>query len=325
MLHTLQIRKILHSHSLFVSDIINSIYLEIFMAGKIQKVTREVNGITVEQRSTDGFINATAMCVANDKDISDWLKTDETWSLVSALAESLAIISKYPKSGNSIYKRVSASYPTIVVVKRGSPESGGGTWLHPDLAIQLAQWLDPTFALQVSRWVREWMTSAYNPIQLEADADRVQIRDDLKDSKRLEFTDQIKVFLQAAGSYSPGSFKTNQAFWTAHDKLNQLLTTETAKEMRVRLGEEIGKEITEQQLLRDYFPIKDLANYASLCQAAANEMSLNGTFPLIAIDIAARQVLSPSYVAKPIDFTERINLVRRRLEQKDQIPLLPEN
>ncbi len=31
----------------------------------------------------------------------------------------------------------------------------GGSWIHPDLAVQLAQWISPIFALQVSEWVRE--------------------------------------------------------------------------------------------------------------------------------------------------------------------------
>ena len=30
-----------------------------------------------------------------------------------------------------------------------------GSWIHPDLAIQLAQWISPMFSLQVSRCVRE--------------------------------------------------------------------------------------------------------------------------------------------------------------------------
>jgi hypothetical protein len=30
-----------------------------------------------------------------------------------------------------------------------------GSWIHPDLAVQLAQWISPSFAIQVSRWVRE--------------------------------------------------------------------------------------------------------------------------------------------------------------------------
>ena len=282
------------------------------MAGKIQKVIREVNGITVEQRKNDGYLNATALAKAYEqtsgirKDVRDWTLTERAKSYIELLSAKTGI-------------------PVLVLVQVKKGGSSPGTWIHPKLSIPFGTWLSIEFEMLVSEWVEEWMTSAYNPIQLEADVDRVQIRDDLKDSKRLELTDQIKAFLQAAGSYNPGSFKTNQAFWTAHDKLNQLLTTETAKEMRVRLGEEIGKEITEQQLLRDYFPIKDLANYASLCQAAANEMLLNGTSPLIAIDIAAKQVLSHSYVAKPIDFTEQIILVRRRLEQRDQMPLLPES
>ena len=30
-----------------------------------------------------------------------------------------------------------------------------GTWIHPDLAIQLSQWLSPQFAIKVSLWIRE--------------------------------------------------------------------------------------------------------------------------------------------------------------------------
>lgn len=298
------------------------------MAGKIQKVVREVNGIRVEQRSIDGFINATAMCVAHNKKIDSWFRTGETLELFEALAIDLSI--KYSDLSILDVARLSATkyaeiFPDFIIVKQGSPKNGGGIWLHPDLAVQLAQWCNKPFALLVSRWVREWMTSAYNPIQLEADADRVQMRDNLKDNKRGEFTDQIKLFLIAAGNYLPGSSKTVQMFTKAHDKLNILLTTETAQQMRDRLGHELGETISNQQLLRDYFPIENLADYASLCQAAANEMAMNSTSPLIAIEIAAKQVLSPNYVAKPINFTERIGLVRRRLEQKDQIPLLPES
>jgi KilA-N domain len=295
------------------------------MAGKIQKVVREVNGITVEQRSVDGFINGTAMCVAYNKKIDSWFRTGDTLELFEALAISLSI--KYSDLSILDVARISATkyseiFPDFIIVKQGSPKNGGGTWLHPDLAVQLAQWCNKPFALRVSRWVREWMISAYNPIQLEADADRVQMRDNLKDNKRLEFTDQIKLFLVAAGNYQPGSFKTVQAFTKAHNKLNTLLTTETAQQMRDRLGDELGKTISNQQLLRDYFPIDNLADYGNLCQAAANEMAMNGTSPLLAIEIASKQVLSPKYISKPIDFTERISLVRRRLEQKDQLPLL---
>ncbi len=294
------------------------------MAGKIPMVSRNVNGIFVEQRQTDGFINGTAMCIAHDRRINTWFRTKDTLELFVALAVELGSKIKCSDLSTLDVARLSAAkyaetFPGLVVARLGSPDNGGGAWLHPDLAIQLAQWCNKPFAIQVSRWVREWMTSAHNPIQLEADSDRVQTRDELKDKKRLEFTGQIKAFLESAGQYKPGSFHTNKTFWESHDKLNILLTTETAKQMRERLAQELGRNVSEQELLRDYFPISNLANYASLCQAAANEMALNKTSPLAAIDIASKQVLSFTYVAKPIDFTERIALVRRRLEQRDQM------
>jgi hypothetical protein len=289
--------------------------------GSLHLAIHEVNGIEVEQRMHDGFINATAMCSAYGKDLSNWLKTDETWDLAVELADQLGFQPNSSIRTNSDKTRVSATYPTLVISRRGSPENGGGTWIHPDLAIQIAQWCAPRFALQVSRWVREWMTSAYNPIQLEADADRVAIRDDLGKVKRLELTDQVKSFLEKAGKYDLRNPKTRFYFTNAHDKLNKVITGETSKAMRLRLGEELGRAVSEEELIRDYFPIKDLVNYANLCQAAANEMEVNGTPPLEAIDTAAKRIFPLKFAPKPITFTERIDLVRRRLAQRDQLLL----
>ena len=61
------------------------------MAGKIQKVSREFNGVSIEQRSTDGFINGTAMCVACGKRIDPWLRTKDTLKLFEALAVDLGL------------------------------------------------------------------------------------------------------------------------------------------------------------------------------------------------------------------------------------------
>ncbi len=41
-------------------------------------------------------------------------------------------------------------------VKGGIPEIQG-TWVHPQIAIHLAQWLSPEFSVQVTKWVFEWM------------------------------------------------------------------------------------------------------------------------------------------------------------------------
>lgn len=158
-------------------------------------IEREANGVVVAQRREDGFINGTAMCAAHGKDISDWLKTDDTWDLVTALAEDLGVKPKSHKSGNSVYTRVSASYPSLAIVRRGSPENGGGTWLHPDLAIQLAQWCNKVFAIQVSRWVREWLTTGQTPKETGAKnistSNAVKLLDELKQSLQV-LSEQLK-------------------------------------------------------------------------------------------------------------------------------------
>jgi hypothetical protein len=34
-----------------------------------------------------------------------------------------------------------------------------GTWVHPQVAINLGQWLSPKFAVQVSKWVYDWIST----------------------------------------------------------------------------------------------------------------------------------------------------------------------
>jgi hypothetical protein len=41
-------------------------------------ISHKYNGVVIYQQRDDGFINATAMCVAFDKNVVDWLKTEPT-------------------------------------------------------------------------------------------------------------------------------------------------------------------------------------------------------------------------------------------------------
>ena len=132
-------------------------------------MSRDVNGMPIEQRQTDGFINGTAMSVAHGKELNDWFTTKDTLELFFALADDLRVEIKAGDFRDLDVSRLSASkyaeiFPGLVFSKRGSPLTGGGTWLHPDLAIQLAQWCNKPFAIQVSRWIREWMASALHSV-----------------------------------------------------------------------------------------------------------------------------------------------------------------
>jgi hypothetical protein len=45
----------------------------------------------------------------------------------------------------------------IQTLKGGFPDLQG-TWVHPQVAIHLAQWVSPRFAVRVSQWVYDWIT-----------------------------------------------------------------------------------------------------------------------------------------------------------------------
>lgn len=105
-------------------------------------ISHTVNEIDVPQRSTDGYINATDMCKAAGKSIADFNRLSTTKAFLDELSSDMGI----PIS------------QLIQVLRPGGDGSGQGTWVHPDVAIHLAQWLSPKFAVMVSKWVREWMS-----------------------------------------------------------------------------------------------------------------------------------------------------------------------
>jgi hypothetical protein len=102
-----------------------------------------MNGLTIQARGTDGYINATMLCQAGNKRFFNWYRLDTT----KAFMETLSHETHIPVS-------------QLLDVKRGhSSHFEQGSWVHPDLAVQLAQWISPEFALRVSRWVRELVTT----------------------------------------------------------------------------------------------------------------------------------------------------------------------
>jgi hypothetical protein len=107
-----------------------------------KKTTLTLNDVVIISRSEDNYINATQLCQAGGKKFNDWVRLDSTKQLIFE-AESEAGI---PAS-------------QLIDIKKGNSKSfNQGTWIHPDMAIQLAQWISPTFALQVSKWIRTLFT-----------------------------------------------------------------------------------------------------------------------------------------------------------------------
>jgi hypothetical protein len=106
-------------------------------------IPHEIDNTIIAQRAIDGYVNATAMCSAVGKLYGDYDRLKNTQAFLNELSTDMGI----PIS-------------ELVVVIRGGVRNQQGTWVHPDVAINLGQWCSPRFAVAVSRWVREWSTGS---------------------------------------------------------------------------------------------------------------------------------------------------------------------
>ena len=107
-----------------------------------------LNNQIIQIRSSDNYVNATQLCQAGGKKLNDWTRLGMTKEIINVLELNTGI-----PALNLIDKKVGGNHL--------------GTWIHPDLAIQLAQWISPTFALQVSSWIRTLFSTGKVEINLK--------------------------------------------------------------------------------------------------------------------------------------------------------------
>ena len=105
------------------------------MYGQLQ--TRSWNGTPIPRRTTDGYVNATAMCRANGKQWNDYFRTDRATLYMEALVGS---------AGNPA--------DLFTTISTGANE-GRGTWVHPQVAVDLARWISAPFAVWMDGWFLE--------------------------------------------------------------------------------------------------------------------------------------------------------------------------
>lgn len=105
----------------------------------LRMIPHNVDGSLIPQRMQDGYVNATAMCQSVNKLFGHYRALRSTQDFLDALSADIGI----PISD-------------LVISIKGGNHWEQGTWVHPDVAINLGQWCSPKFAVAVSRWVREW-------------------------------------------------------------------------------------------------------------------------------------------------------------------------
>jgi len=151
-----------------------------------------INGIIIESRE-DGMVNATALCKAGNKRFSNWYQLDSTKELLTVLQD------EFLTTGIPVVK--------IIDIKEGK---NGGSWIHPDLAVQLAQWISPSIAIQVSRWIRELVITG--TVSLGAEKNEQELLRLQIENKKLQ--DKCRKFLQKKNYHK---FKKGHAFYIISD------------------------------------------------------------------------------------------------------------
>lgn len=104
-------------------------------------IHHNADGSIIDQRAVDGYINATALCKAVNRQWNHYWDNAPNQAFIAALSVDLGL-------------------PGSLLVHSSRVT---GTWVHPQVAIHLAQWLSPKFAVQVTKWVVEWMQGGVAP------------------------------------------------------------------------------------------------------------------------------------------------------------------
>ncbi len=106
----------------------------------VEHIVQEFAGHLIRQRE-DGYMNATDMCkISPKKKPADYFKSKQ----VELFLEALAVDVKIPAS-------------KLVHSAPGRGNVVQGTWIHPKVAIHMAQWISPEFAVKVVDWVFRYM------------------------------------------------------------------------------------------------------------------------------------------------------------------------
>lgn len=102
----------------------------------------EVDDFEINQRVSDGYINATEMCDVCSKDFADYTEIRFTKRFLRELSHEIHV-DKSDLIQND--------------------DNNEDMWVHPRVAINLAQWVSPKLAVLVPMWVFQWLLQKQLP------------------------------------------------------------------------------------------------------------------------------------------------------------------
>lgn len=191
------------------------------------------NGKTlqVEIREKDGYFNATLMCQSAGKEWKNYWKAKDTKAYVEALEKSVA-------NGAALFDS-----------RKTGPYASRGTWVHEQIAVDLARWISPSFGVFISGLVLRYARGELTTEESKAAAAEVSEALEIKPShagvdfaiqwndergKAKEMTKAASSAIQACGD---GKRKIGANVHISYnDGLNTAVTGRKTSELRRELG-----------------------------------------------------------------------------------------
>ena len=107
-------------------------------------------------RESDGYINVTNLCKAGGRLFSTWRRKTTTEEFLKILEEDIK--SEYQKdtsvqSCTDVSEIAQNDILELIKIETSGLNENRGTWVHPKVAINIAQWISPKFDVQVTKWV----------------------------------------------------------------------------------------------------------------------------------------------------------------------------
>jgi len=97
-----------------------------------QLINRDFHGVIIRQRSSDGYLDATAMCKANGKLFADYKRLKSTKEFLRQLPDFII--------NNSVMGiPITEQNQQLIQIVQGGTSEEQGTWIHPYISINLAQ------------------------------------------------------------------------------------------------------------------------------------------------------------------------------------------
>jgi hypothetical protein len=141
----------------------------------------KVENLKLIMRKSDGYVNATKLCKDAGKEYSNWKRLDGSENLLSAFERSLQICRDL----------------LVESITTGINETRG-TYVHPKIAIQIANWCSPEFAVKVSDIIFRYysgdlflirdVVQNFNATHEETKVSRVEVT--ISEEKKLELRER---------------------------------------------------------------------------------------------------------------------------------------